>query len=121
MNEQQYRQVVENTQGGRVGWARIGNLTEGVVGAAVRSLRRRELAVEAWERVAPREYQDVTRVDAVEDGIAVIAVADRAAFESLRREATRLGTELVREHPGVRGVRFVPESDNRSSGGEREQ
>ncbi len=97
------RAALRRQRGGRVAPAPLAT----VVAKAVRGLRRRQRAAEAWQRVAHPEWMAQTAVDAVEGDTAVIAVTGPTLAYELRRRSTALGHALAALVPGLRRVRFI--------------
>jgi hypothetical protein len=97
------RAELRRQRGGRVAPAPLA----AVVAKAVRGLRHRKRAADAWQRVAQPEWLAQTVVDAVEGDTAIIAAAGSTLAYELRRRSTALGQALAALVPGLRRVRFI--------------
>lgn len=75
-----------------------------VVATAVRALRRRALAIAAWERLAPPALADCCRVVAVRRQLIEIEVAGPSARFEFERQRARLERSLCQAVPGTRRV-----------------
>ena len=78
-----------------------------VVAEAAELLRRRELAVAAWQRVVPPAWASDTAVAGVQRETAVIQVTSSALLCELRRRQAALEKAVARLAPGIRHLRFV--------------
>lgn len=75
-----------------------------VLATAVRALRRRGLAVSAWERLAPPGLADCCRVVAVRRETIQIEVASPSGRFEFERQRARLERGLCQAVPGARRV-----------------
>lgn len=123
MNERQYQWLCDNRRAreavglGEVRVVRRGrrsHLTRdfltpvvAVVAKAARQLRRRELAVGAWQQVAGSEWLAVTMVESVQQNTLVIAADSSTVCFELRRQGAALERALRKLLPGVSHIRFV--------------
>jgi hypothetical protein len=78
-----------------------------VVAEAAELLRRRELAVSAWERVVPPAWAAEAVVTGVQRDTAMVSVTSSPLLCELRRRQAALESAVGRLAPGIRHLRFV--------------
>ncbi len=117
MTERHYRQALENTRPKCLRWLSPADSVRDGLRQAARLARRWRAAVEAWEKIAPPELVEATRVVGVDGDALLVYAAAPAARYALRCRAEHLAAQLRRLVRGVTRLRVV-ETDNPGATGE---